>query len=115
MRLAGTCRRYSKSAIPQLASAATYQARPLRFLRCAYQANVMKTFEPIRSSVVDAIAGMAEFYHDAQVILREWATLTLSKQPILSATNGGSDPSGRIVPPLRRSRNSPIEDLPTEP
>src|SRR5690348_3923345 len=58
MRLAGTCSRYSKSAIPQLACAATYQGRPERFFRCAYQANVMKTFDPISSSVVGTTAGI---------------------------------------------------------
>src|SRR5262245_39357193 len=52
MRLAGTCSRYSKSAMPQLTIAAMYHARVLRFLRCAYQANVMKTFEQISSPTV---------------------------------------------------------------
>src|SRR5678815_3726245 len=45
MRLAGTWSRYSKSAMPQLASAASHHARCERFRRCAYQANVMKMFE----------------------------------------------------------------------
>src|SRR6185437_10199530 len=58
MRLAGTCSRYSNKAIPQLASAATYQGRSERFFRCAYQANVMKTFDPISSSVVGTTAGI---------------------------------------------------------
>src|SRR5688500_5617804 len=48
IRFAGTWSRYSKSAIPQLTSAATSHARPLRFRRCAYHANVMKTFEQTR-------------------------------------------------------------------
>src|SRR6202051_2084354 len=65
MRLAGTCRRYSKRAMPRLTSPATYHARPLRFFKCAYHANVMKTFEPMRSSVVHAIAGIKELYHGA--------------------------------------------------
>src|SRR5215467_5067991 len=51
MRLPGTCSRYSKNAIPQLTSAATYQGRSARFFRCAYQANVMKTFEAVSRSV----------------------------------------------------------------
>src|SRR5262245_13278484 len=38
--------------MPQEASAATSQGRPLRFRRWAYQANVMNTFESTRSSVV---------------------------------------------------------------
>src|SRR6059058_6153062 len=53
MRLPGTCSRYSKNAIPQLATAARYQGRSARFLRCAYQANVMKTLEATSSSVAD--------------------------------------------------------------
>src|SRR2546421_6201039 len=56
MRFAGTCSRYSKNAMPQLTSAATYQGRTTRLLRCAYQAKVMKTFEPMSSRV----AGMTE-------------------------------------------------------
>src|SRR3954467_2008818 len=45
MRLAGTWSRYSNSAMPQLASAAMNQGFEERFFRCAYQANVMKTFD----------------------------------------------------------------------
>ncbi len=47
MRLAGTCSRYSKNAIPQLARIGDDAAvcSP-RFLRWPYQANVMKMFEP---------------------------------------------------------------------
>ena len=52
MRLAGTIREYSSSAMLQLASTATYQGRPLRFRRCAYQANVMKMFESTSSPAV---------------------------------------------------------------
>src|SRR5688572_22233297 len=52
MRLAGTCKRYSNNATPQLASAATYQARPESSLRWAYQAKVMKTFDAISRSTV---------------------------------------------------------------
>src|SRR5262252_7103022 len=51
MRLPGTCSRYSKKAIPQLTRAARYQGRSARFFRCAYQANVMKTFEAMSKSV----------------------------------------------------------------
>jgi len=43
--VAGTCNRYSNSAIPQLANAATYHGRDDRFLRWAYHAKVMKTFD----------------------------------------------------------------------
>src|SRR5687767_1235581 len=60
MRLAGTCSRYSNSAMPQLTSAATYQAFPLRFLRWAYHANVMKTFEATSSRIAVGITGNAD-------------------------------------------------------
>src|SRR6267142_833284 len=52
MRLAGTCSRYSNSAIPQLMIAATYHGRSARLRRCAYHAMVMKTFEQISSRMV---------------------------------------------------------------
>src|SRR3954449_13613345 len=55
MRLAGTWSRYSKSAIPQLANAATYHGRDDRLRRWAYQANVMKTFEAMRRETVTRI------------------------------------------------------------
>src|SRR5678809_1412324 len=45
MRLAGTCRRYSKSAMPQLAIAAIHQGLAERSFRCAYHAKVMNTLE----------------------------------------------------------------------
>src|SRR5579862_9280657 len=54
MRLPGTCSRYSKNAIPQLSSAATYQGRSARFFRWAYQAKVMKMLEAPSSSVADS-------------------------------------------------------------
>ena len=54
MRLAGTCSRYSNSAMPQLTSAATYHGRSARFWRWAYQANVMKTLEQTSSSAARA-------------------------------------------------------------
>src|SRR5262245_34272222 len=57
MRLAGTCSRYSNSAIPQLTIAATYHAWRFRLRRCPYQANVMNTFDAISSSVVFASTG----------------------------------------------------------
>ena len=58
MRLAGTWSRYSKSAMPQLTIAATYHLRSFRFRKWAYQANVMKTFEAIRSSAVRRKTGI---------------------------------------------------------
>src|SRR5450759_5268276 len=52
IRFAGTMNMYSKNAIPQLRMAAMYHFLSLRFLRCAYQANVMKVFEMTRSPAV---------------------------------------------------------------
>jgi len=43
---------YSNNAMLQLASTATYHGRPLKLRKCAYHANVMNTFEQVRSSVV---------------------------------------------------------------
>src|SRR5258706_14144270 len=49
MRLAGTCSRYSASAMPQLISAAMYQGAVARFFRWPYQAMVMKTLDATSS------------------------------------------------------------------
>jgi len=43
MRFAGAIIKYSKRAITQLNSAAKGQGLPEKFLRCPYQAKVMKT------------------------------------------------------------------------
>ena len=43
MRLAGACSRYSNRAMPQLTRAAMIQGLCARFLRCPYQAKVIKT------------------------------------------------------------------------
>src|SRR3954447_15228983 len=59
MRLAGTCSRYSKSAIPQLANAATYHGRDDKLRKWAYQANVMKTFEAMRRQTVMTMVRIA--------------------------------------------------------
>src|SRR3989338_9441800 len=50
--MAGTWKRYSNNAIPQLTNAATYHWRPFRFLRWAYHANVMNTLDNASNSVV---------------------------------------------------------------
>ena len=43
MRLAGTCNKYSKNAIPQLISAAITQGLLLSSFKCAYHAKVINT------------------------------------------------------------------------
>src|SRR5690242_21715289 len=55
MRLAGTWRRYSKSAMPQLASTAIHHGFADRLRKCAYQAKVMKTLDAASSAAVSAI------------------------------------------------------------
>src|SRR3954452_12143518 len=49
MRLAGTAKQYSISAMPQLARMTSHSGRSVN-LRWPYQANVMKTFEATRRS-----------------------------------------------------------------
>ncbi|GAB1379157.1 hypothetical protein MASR1M49_20030 [Pararhodobacter aggregans] len=51
MRLAGTCSRYSKKAMPQLIRM-TVISGALRYFRCPYQAKVMKTFEASSNKMV---------------------------------------------------------------
>src|SRR5258705_9520564 len=55
IRLAGTCSRYSKNAIPQLASTATISGFEPRFFKWPYQANVMKTFDATSNNTVERI------------------------------------------------------------
>src|SRR4051812_40175045 len=54
MRLAGTCNRYSNSAMPQLTSAAMTHGLDCRFLRCPYHANVMNRFDAVSINAVSA-------------------------------------------------------------
>ena len=49
-RLAGTIIIYSKNAMPQLAKIATHNGVLLNF-KCPYHANVIKTFEPVNSTI----------------------------------------------------------------
>src|SRR5581483_7963300 len=57
MRFAGTWRRYSKSAMPQLATTANISGT-FRKRRCPYQAAVMKTLESVSSTAVFTQSGM---------------------------------------------------------
>src|SRR5579863_10596200 len=106
MRLPGTCSRYSKKAMPQLASAARYQGRSARFFRCAYQANVMKTFEPMRSSVAEkngftgvipgcARPSLAGDFERAQLGAR--ARVVRVHDAVPAARAGGGDVVGAII------------------
>src|SRR5277367_1822817 len=52
MRLAGIMKRYSKKAMPQLATMTSQSGVPLNFeFRLPYHANVMKMFEQISSTM----------------------------------------------------------------
>src|SRR5436190_4253001 len=62
IRFAGTCRKYSNSAIPQLTIAATYHGLSARLRRCAYHANVMNTFAAMSRRTVGSAADMPRFY-----------------------------------------------------
>src|ERR1041384_3471415 len=93
MRLAGTCSRYSKRAMPQLASAATHQGQVARFLRWAYQAKVMNTLEAA-SSAAAATTG------------ESWITRA-SPRPGSCILPGGSAPA--LAPePRRAARSRPM-------
>lgn len=50
--MAGTCSRYSNSAMPQLTRAATYHGAVARFFRWPYQAKVMNTLLRMSSNTV---------------------------------------------------------------
>src|SRR5580698_10248137 len=116
MRLPGTCSRYSKSAMPQLMSAATYQGRSARFFRCAYQANVMNTFEQMRSSVAETAADWNALMpapppsrapsarHTERAQRRERARVVLVHDAVPAALAGGGDVLGAIIDENRRRR-----------
>lgn len=55
MRFAGTCTMYSKNAMPQLMVAAMYHGFSDKFLRWAYQANVMNKLEIASKVTVSAM------------------------------------------------------------
>src|SRR5262249_22117327 len=52
MRFAGTCRRYSKRAMPHETRAAIHHGFALRCFRCPYHAKVMNRLEAVRRSAV---------------------------------------------------------------
>src|SRR5690606_18817623 len=60
MRLAGTCSRYSASAMPQLTKAAMYHGAVAMLRRCPYQAMVMNTLDATSSSTVYSDRGRKE-------------------------------------------------------
>lgn len=52
MRLAGTCKRYSKNAIPQLTKMTNNKGLLLKFFKRPYQAKVINKFEKKRNVTV---------------------------------------------------------------
>src|SRR5438105_732909 len=91
MRLAGTCNRYSKSAMPQLARATTYHADPsLKNFRWPYQATVMNTLEATRSRMVCSESGMAgELMRPLLVHADEWLVVADKPAGLLSVPGRG--------------------------
>src|SRR6478609_3874365 len=110
MRLAGTCSRYSNSAMPQLASAATIQGRPDRFFRCAYQAKVMNTLDRTSSAVAARAGGMVmgmRGYRNAGLVESRCRRLPQTLQPLLCHTqDGGPEPARAGAPPLARRHDT---------
>src|SRR5579862_4313727 len=115
MRLPGTCSRYSKKAIPQLTTAATYHGRSMSVFRCAYHAKVMKTFEA-SSREVAAITGFmallqlsAMHFEVAQGFHR--AAMIAVHDALPSSRAGAGDVVGPIVDEYRRcglERKAPL-------
>src|ERR1700758_3743752 len=115
MRLAGTCSRYSKRAMPQLTMATTYHGEPvLKNFRWPYQAAVMKTFEATSSRMVcnDSgirfsvfMSGLSEtVYVDEQLVVVDKPAGLLAvpgrgedKQDCLSARVQRSFPDALVV------------------
>ena len=72
MRLAGTCSRYSNSAIPQLIRAAMIQGLLLRVFRGPYQAKVMNRLEQASNKAVCSQTGMMDGLRRAGTAQPNW-------------------------------------------
>src|SRR5690606_20729172 len=86
-RLAGTCRQYSKKAIPQLARITTTSGVVLNF-RCPYQAKVMNRFEAVSNTTTVSHAGKAlmQVPADARSALCYAAALVLASLRVALAS-----------------------------
>src|SRR6185312_5821995 len=84
---------YSKSAMPQLASAATYHARVLRFRRCAYHANVMKRFERISSPAVRRTIGIVSALPLRRVSKNNMRWLVIAAVAVCTHALGAQSPA----------------------
>ena len=62
-RFAGTCKTYSKKAIPQLTVTATHSGADERCFKCPYQANVINRLEVVSKLMVSSrvVAGLRLF------------------------------------------------------
>src|SRR5215469_2977088 len=99
--------RYSKKAIPQLATAATYQGRSARFFRCAYHAKVMKTLEARSSSVAEASGVMLRRLSAGHIepAQRPHGALVAAMDDALpAAAERGGDVVGTVVDEYGRGR-----------
>src|SRR5438105_212746 len=118
MRLAGTCSRYSKSAIAQLTSAATYQGLACRCLRCPYQANVMNRFDA--ASIVAVTASVCHAPIDFPRAATRRKTMNSSSSskltlpagvPLSSHIAPRNLPAFDMVPHLSTSLTGPLQEL----
>src|ERR1019366_1948084 len=82
-RLAGTCRRYSKNAMPQLGRMTSSSGLLLNF-KWPYHANVMKTFEQVSSttgSQRDDVKSMSKNeYTSLRSQTRTWACFEVAER-----------------------------------
>src|SRR5688572_25751176 len=113
MRFAGTCSRYSKNAMPQLTRTAIISGRVRRSRRCAYHANVMNTFEQIRSNTVRVTTPIytlsstydlrpTSYQLDSPLSLRRMTSFSPDQTSLTAHTLISTNPSGsatsRMVP-----------------
>src|SRR5438105_275338 len=96
MRLAGTCSRYSNSAMPQLTRATTYHVEPsLKNFRWPYQASVMKTLDATSSRMVCSDSGMtlSAFMPglSGTVFADDWLVVVDKPAGVLSVPGRGED------------------------
>src|SRR6185436_4782219 len=92
MRFAGTCNRYSNSAMPQLTSAAMYHGRSERLRRCAYHAKVMNTFEAVSNRMVRTTLTPQDRWREGRRLRDE---RRVASGPLPDGRDGGA---GRAVP-----------------
>src|SRR5690606_4709696 len=101
MRLAGTCSRYSNSAMPQLTNAAIIQGFWLSSFRCAYHAKVIKILLQKSKPTVMNVACMV-----AARVTKMWlmrlifyrASVLIVQVPGISRSGDADNPAGQKNP-----------------